>query len=164
MGLEGHHLRGVLAEPWEVTREELRVCGFDLDEPTNHERVVEVVEGWRDMPDAYSYAVVDGDGEAIAVFGAFPIAADAARWRTWFLASHLFPQTYVSVTAAVRREMRKAAKSSNIREYECWTIGNDERARRWFATLGFLPAGGDELVAGIGGREIVRYTCNMRPH
>lgn len=163
MAVEPHHIRHVLSDLWEVSAQELRAFGFNPMDEDDRERVIESIEQWRDMADAYAYAVVDDGGDAIVVFGAFRSPMPGV-WRTWFVASRDFADTYAKVTATMRQKMRAAAQASRMKEFECWTIGSDERAQRWFKLLGFERDETAGAMTGIGGRQIVRYACQAQVH
>jgi hypothetical protein len=96
----------------------------------SHRDVLEIADRvvrWSELPEAKA-VIFPG----VAVFGGFK--TDEKTYSTWFLASDRFPQECLKVTRAAK-QMIADGVAKGLRA-DTFSIGTDERAKRWFKMLG----------------------------
>ena len=120
----------VLANPWEVSKDELNAFGIEC---WNWKMTVRTL--W--VNSKYASALRLNDA-TVAILGGY--LTDDGIWRTWFLASDLFPLHAKDATKTTRKFLREAFKRETPAQVISITASAREDAENWFRLIGFARA------------------------
>jgi hypothetical protein len=131
-------VQAIAASPWDITRHEFGQFGYDFDDQEDIETLKLSMSRLAMLGRGLT---IEDDGGVIACPLLFHVANHHkdGDWSMWFIGGERLPVVAKPLIKRMKKWLIEQAAELGVHRFVCET--KEEGAGKWFAVLGFQPAG-----------------------